>query len=178
LDLHQLEGTIGMAYSYLKEIRTKDDARNKKLEESELFKKVVATFEACKTTHNGSFPRHPKLDMAIKLLVNFFESDSDAGSDADNGAGSDDESIKGNLHKSKAMVFVTHREAVNELVEALGTEGPKIRPSVFIGQGISKHGKKGQSQKEQLEVQLHQIFVYNLTVGSGTGRPEIPAWRI
>lgn len=167
-----------MAYSYLKEICTKDDARNKKLEESELFKKVVATFEACKTTHNGSFPRHPKLDMAIELLVNFFGSDSDAGSDADNGAGSDDESIKGNLHKSKAMVFVTHREAVNELVEALGTEGPKIRPSVFIGQGINKHGKKGQSQKEQLEVQLHQIFVYILTVGSGTGRPEIPAWGI
>lgn len=147
-----------MAYSYLKEICTKDDApknqqaQNKKLQESELFKKVVSTFEACKATHNGSFPRHPKLNMAIKLLVNYFGSDSDVDSNGGSDGGSDDESVKGNLNKPKAMVFVTHREAVNELVEALGTEGPKIRPSVFIGQGMNKHGKKGQSQKEQLEV--------------------------
>lgn len=147
-----------MAYSYLQEMSTKDDvskvqkAQNKKLRESELFKKVVATFEACKATHNGSFPRHPKLDMAIQLLVNYFGTDSDADSDTDSDTDRSNERVKDNLHKPKAMVFVTHREAVDELVEAFGMEGPKIRPSVFIGQGMDKHGKKGQSQKEQLEV--------------------------
>ncbi|KAL9715744.1 3'-5' DNA helicase [Leucoagaricus gongylophorus] len=72
-----LEGTIGMAYSCLKEVSEKDaddgatknqQAQSKKLRESELFKKTIATFEACKMTPSGPFPRHPKLDMAIELL--------------------------------------------------------------------------------------------------------------
>jgi len=147
-----LEGTIGMAYSCLKEVSEKDaddgatknqQAQSKKLRESELFKKTIATFEACKMTPSGPFPRHPKLDMAIELLASYFIQQR---SDSDN------EGVEGSPNKSKAMVFVTHREAVDELVGAFDTKQPIIRPSMFIGQGMDKHGKKGQSQKEQLEV--------------------------
>jgi ATP-dependent DNA helicase MPH1 len=83
------------------------------------------------------------MDMTVHLLVKYY---GERLSDSDNEGGGGDSDM------SKAMVFVTHREAVDEIVEALNAHEPMIRASKFIGQGMDKHGKKGQAQKEQLEV--------------------------
>lgn len=53
---------------------------------------------------------------------------------------------------SKAMVFVSFRSCVEEIVEFLNKDQPLIRATKFIGQGDDKSGKKGLSQKEQLKV--------------------------
>ncbi|KXN84777.1 ATP-dependent DNA helicase mfh1 [Leucoagaricus sp. SymC.cos] len=148
-----LEGTIGMAYSYLKESSERDAAehatknqqiQSKKLRESELFKKTMGLFEACRETATGPFPAHPKLEKLLRLLIDFYGQKLPDGDIED----SEEEPVG----ESKTMVFVTHREAVDEIVEALNTHRPLIRASRFIGQGMDKHGKRGQAQKEQLEI--------------------------
>lgn len=165
-----LEGTIDMAYSYLQEVSTKDTSENasknwqaqcKKLRESELFKKTMAAFEACRTIPTGPFLTHPKKDKATRLLIDYFGrqlQDSD-----------DEDDAEGRL-ESRAMVFISHREAVEELVEALNVQSPIIRASMFIGQGTDKHGKRGQSQKEQLEtIQKFQAGEFNVLVATCIG---------
>ncbi|KAF9451787.1 P-loop containing nucleoside triphosphate hydrolase protein [Macrolepiota fuliginosa MF-IS2] len=165
-----LEGTIGMAFSYLKEASQKDmeegarqnqGAQSKKLRENVLFKKTMAAFEACKETPTGPFLPHPKMDKAVDILVKYY---GEKLPDSDQEEGGEDSG------ESKAMVFVSHREAVDEIVEALDRHRPMIRASRFIGQGIDKHGKKGQAQKEQLEtIQKFQSGEFNVLVATCIG---------
>lgn len=144
-----------MAYSYLKEISEKDmdeqarknqQVQSKKLRENDLFKKTVAAFEALRTSPTGPFPPHPKMEKAVHLLVEYY------GQKLPDNDWEESEESEESSGESKAMVFVTHREAVDEIVEALNVHQPMIRASRFIGQGTDKHGKRGQAQKEQLEV--------------------------
>jgi ATP-dependent DNA helicase MPH1 len=53
------------------------------------------------------------------------------------------------------MVFVTFREAVDEIVDFLNQESPLLRVAKFIGQGIDRKGNKGLAQREQLEVSIY-----------------------
>jgi hypothetical protein len=53
---------------------------------------------------------------------------------------------------SKMIVFATFRDYVEEIVEHLNQEDPIIRATAFVGQGSSKKGQKGMTQKEQLAV--------------------------
>jgi ATP-dependent DNA helicase MPH1 len=141
-----------MAYSFLKSASEKDSddsasasnkAQSKRLRENDLFKKLMSAFEACKTMSPSGFPPHPKMEKTVNLLVDYY---GQRLPDSDNEEGDEDSS------SSKAMVFVTHREAVDEIVEALNAHRPMIRASRFIGQGTDRHGNRGQAQKEQLEV--------------------------
>lgn len=82
----------------------------------------------------SGFTTHPKMERLKVLLLQHF-ADSDDG-------------------PSKAMVFVSQREAVEEIVETLGMESPIIRASKFVGQGTDTEGRKGMSQKAQIEVRI------------------------
>ncbi|KAI0321123.1 hypothetical protein OF83DRAFT_1051753 [Amylostereum chailletii] len=95
------------------------------------------------------FAIHPKMEKLKMLIIQHFGQkmpDTDVQvvesiGEAENAAVS-----------TRAMVFVTNREAIDEVVEFLNQESPLIRSSKFIGQGTDKQGKKGMLQREQLDI--------------------------
>ncbi|KAH9006014.1 P-loop containing nucleoside triphosphate hydrolase protein [Lactarius hatsudake] len=93
---------------------------------------------------SNGFAVHPKLEMLKVLVMDHFGQrlrDENA-SDADVRVGED----------TRAMVFVTFREAVDEIVDFLNQDSPLLRANKFIGQGIDKKGNKGLAQREQLDI--------------------------
>lgn len=142
---------MGMCYNYLQEISREPDgdsatgpgkvsaaSKQKKLRSDPLFQAVIRELEI---QRGRGFMVHPKMDLLKTLVVQHF-----AGKLGDEG---DEEK---EAEETRVMVFVTFREAVDEIVEALNFERPLIRANKFIGQGTDKQGKKGLAQKEQLEV--------------------------
>jgi ATP-dependent DNA helicase MPH1 len=97
------------------------------------------------------FAIHPKLEKLKTLVVHHFGQRLHNGvaSNADEHAGED----------TRAMVFVTFREAVDEIVNFLNQESPLLRATKFIGQGIDRKGNKGLAQREQLDVSLFLRFI-------------------
>lgn len=143
----QMEMSISMCYGFLKEIvDTQDDTGAKRnLRKSDGFKSLMTKFE--EQAERG-FSMHPKMDVLRTLLIDHFGQqlpDDVEGSDAQPG-------------QSRAMVFVSFRQCVEEVVELLNKESPMIRAKAFIGQGTDKQGKKGYAQKEQLEVCMIHYF--------------------
>ncbi len=55
------------------------------------------------------------------------------------------------------------RESVNEVVACLSQHGPTIKPMSFIGQA-GAGGKKGLTQREQIEVILSFLFAQSSSV--------------
>lgn len=138
-----------MCHTYLHEVSREPDsepgpgkatarAKQRKLWNDPLFRTVLGELDLQKTRR---FPVHPKLDLLKRLVVQYFGEKL--------GNNSEEE---GDTEETRVMVFVTFREAVDEIVENLNSERPLIRAHRFIGQGTDKQGKKGQAQKEQLEV--------------------------
>lgn len=93
------------------------------------------------------FAVHPKLEKLKTLVVHHFgqrlrdDDNSNASERTDEG--------------TRAIVFVTFREAVDEIVNFLNQESPLLKATKFIGQGIDKQGNKGLAQHEQLDVSSH-----------------------
>lgn len=144
-----------MCYTYLQELsREKDEDENagqgkgaaasksKKLRHDPLFQ---ATMRELENQRSRGFSVHPKMDLLKTLVVQHFAKNL-----------ADDDAEERSNEETRAMVFVTFREAVDEIVEALNFERPLIRASKFIGQGTDKQGKKGLAQKEQLEVLISE----------------------
>jgi ATP-dependent DNA helicase MPH1 len=106
-----------------------------------------ALMEELRLQKSMGFTVHPKLEMLKTLVVQHFGQrlHDDGGSNA--GERSDED--------TRAMVFVTFREAVDEIVEFLNQESPLLRATKFIGQGIDKKGNRGLAQREQLDVSLY-----------------------
>ena len=142
----QMEMSVNMCYGFLKGIADGvDDSSGKKaIRKSDAFKSLMAKFEEQATR---GFSMHPKMDVLRTLLIDHF---AQRLPDEANGEG-------GQPSESRAMVFVSFRECVEEIVELLNKESPIIRAKPFIGQGTDKQGKKGYAQKEQLEVRLSYI---------------------
>jgi ATP-dependent DNA helicase MPH1 len=92
------------------------------------------------------FAIHPKLEKLKTLVVHHFGQrlPNNVASNVDEHPGED----------TRAMVFVTFREAVDEIVNFLNQESPLLRATKFIGQGIDRKGNKGLAQREQLDVSL------------------------
>ena len=130
-----------MCYGFLKGIvEAKEDSAGKKaIRKSDGFKSLMAKFE--EQAARG-FTMHPKMDTLRTLLIDHF---AQGLPDEADGAGAQ-------AKESRAMVFVSFRECVEEIVELLNKDSPIIRAKPFIGQGTDKQGKKGYAQKEQLEV--------------------------
>lgn len=100
--------------------------------------------EELRLQKSRGFAVHPKLEKLKMLVVQHFGQrlHDDGGSNADERS---DEN-------TRAMVFVTFREAVDEIVDFLNQESPLLRATKFIGQGTDKKGNKGLAQREQLDV--------------------------
>ncbi|KAI0662624.1 hypothetical protein C8Q70DRAFT_1128612 [Cubamyces menziesii] len=154
-----MENSISMCYTYLKGIADgfDDNGGKKALRKMEGFTQLMKEFE--KQAARG-FSMHPKMDTLKTLLVDHFAKqlpDGDGGASAPGG-------------QSRAMVFVSFRECVEEIVELLNKESPIIRAKAFIGQGTDKQGKRGYAQKEQLEViQQFKAGVHNVLVSTSIG---------
>jgi len=148
-----------MCYNYLEEISRENDeddadgpgkkaaAKTKKLRSEPMFQAVMREIEM---QRNKGFAVHPKMDRLKGLAVQHFaEKLADDSEVIDTGDGKEGQAER---EDTKVMVFVTFRECVDEIVEALNFERPLIRATKFVGQGTDKQGKKGMAQKEQLEV--------------------------
>lgn len=110
-----------------------------KLKSDSTFQKLLADLEASQK-RPGGFGMHPKMETLKTLLVQHF------------GQRIPGDEEDGEVNGTRAMVFVTYRECVDEIVEVLNQESPLLKATRFVGQGVDKQGKKGFAQKEQLEV--------------------------
>lgn len=100
-----------------------------------------------KLQKSNGFAIHPKLEMLKTLVIDHFGQqlrDDDDASTTDVQVGDN----------TRAMVFVTFRQAVDEIVDFLNQESPLLRATKFIGQGIDKKGNKGLAQREQMDASL------------------------
>lgn len=114
------------------------ETRKKKIHANPLFLSIMAEIRA---QNAQGFSIHPKMEKMKTLIVQHFGARMSEEGDPEEGHGA-----------TKAMIFVTHRAMVDEIVEVLNQEKPLIRATPFIGQGTDKKGKKGLAQREQLEV--------------------------
>jgi len=93
---------------------------------------------------SNGFAIHPKLETLKTLMIDHFGQRSRIDDASTVGVQVSDD--------TRAMVFVTFREAVDEIVDFLNQESPLLRTTKFIGQATNKKGKKGLAQREQLDV--------------------------
>ncbi|KAI0639199.1 hypothetical protein C8Q77DRAFT_45651 [Trametes polyzona] len=152
-----MENSIAMCYGYLKGIADgHDDTSSKKaIRKTEGFANLMKELE--KQAARG-FSMHPKMDTLRTLLIDHFAKQMP------------EDGANGPQSKSRAMVFVSFRECVEEIVELLNKESPIIRAKAFIGQGTDKQGKRGYAQKEQLEViEQFKSGKYNVLVSTSIG---------
>ncbi|KAJ7139882.1 hypothetical protein C8R44DRAFT_765650 [Mycena epipterygia] len=158
-----IEGTIGMCNTCMQDLADdkeddteggkKKSAKAKKLREDPLFQAVLKELDLQRLR---GFAMHPKMERLKALVVQHFAERM----------GEDGQETE----ETKVMVFVTFREAVDEIVDALNLEKPLIRANKFIGQGTDKQGKKGLAQKQQLEViQKFKTGEYNVLVATSIG---------
>jgi ATP-dependent DNA helicase MPH1 len=103
-----------------------------------------ALMDELRLQKSTGFATHPKLEKLKTLVVHHFGQrlPNDVASNADELSGED----------TRAMVFVTFREAVDEIVGFLNQESPLLRATKFVGQSMDRKGNKGLAQREQLDV--------------------------
>ncbi|KAG5639303.1 hypothetical protein H0H81_004505 [Sphagnurus paluster] len=161
-----IEGTLGMCHTYMTELaRGKEESepapgkaptKKKGLRDDPTFQAVMRELDSQRAR---GFSVHPKMDRLKTLVIQHF------GQYLPN---PDDREAKPN--ETRVMVFVTFREAVDEIVEALNSEGNLIRAHKFIGQGTDKQGKRGLAQKEQLDIiERFKTGEFNVLVATSIG---------
>ncbi|KAJ7597268.1 hypothetical protein C8J56DRAFT_919639 [Mycena floridula] len=157
-----IEGTIEMCYTSLSEIKAlaavtgAEGAEKravglaKKIRDEPMFQTAMSELE---TQRAVGFPIHPKMDRMEALILNHFGANEDGDSEA-----------------TKVMVFVSYREAVEQITETLNRHRPLIRATKFVGQSNDRGGKKGMAQKQQLEViKQFKADVFNVLVATSIG---------
>jgi ATP-dependent DNA helicase MPH1 len=148
-----MEASLNMCYTCLKEAtdgvvsdesgKTKSSKTAKgQLKGDSAFLSLMSEIEMMRS-RVGGFGPHPKMEVLKMLMIQHF------------GLRMEDEGREAQevqeAQETRAMVFVTNRGCVDELVEWLNLESPLLRATKFVGQGTDKQGKKGFAQKEQLE---------------------------
>lgn len=153
-----MEASVTMCLHSLQDlIRDKESSDQKKkkapskLKSDTTFQRLLADLEAGQK-RPGGFGMHPKMETLKTLLVQHFGQRI-----------SDGDREEAEVNDTRAMVFVTYRECVDEIVEVLNQESPLVKATRFVGQGVDKQGKKGFAQKEQLEVR-HTSDVFFITL--------------
>ncbi|KAG8220105.1 P-loop containing nucleoside triphosphate hydrolase protein [Butyriboletus roseoflavus] len=159
-----MEASVSMCLHSLQDlVRDKEGSDQKKKRASKLnsdstFQKLLADLEAGQK-RPGGLGMHPKMETLKTLLVQHFGQKIPDGDEEDAG-----------MNGTRAMVFVTYRECVDEIVEVLNQESPLLKATRFVGQGIDKQGKKGFAQKEQLEViRKFKAGEFNVMVSTSIG---------
>ncbi|KIK99878.1 hypothetical protein PAXRUDRAFT_822238 [Paxillus rubicundulus Ve08.2h10] len=164
-----MEASVAMCLGSLRDLiadKDKPDDGKKKapsknqLKQDPTFQKLLTDLEA-RRHRPGGFGMHPKMETLKALLVQHFGvrmAEGNEGGDAGSGA------------DTRAMVFVTYRECVDEIVEVLNQESPLLKATRFVGQGVDKQGKRGFAQREQLEViKKFKTGEFNILVSTSIG---------
>jgi ATP-dependent DNA helicase MPH1 len=157
--MYQLEGTINMAYTSLMALNQPEAEEGKKAKGKALrslshFKDLVKELESQK---ERGFSMHPKMDQLRTLIVEHFGQRMGEEPGEEGAA-------------TRAMIFVTYRQAIDEIVDALNFDQPLIRATKFVGQGTDTQGNKGMSQKEQLEIiRKFKADEFNVLVATSIG---------
>ena len=131
---------MGMSHTYMRELASDDSGNRSRAIQFRSDPKFHAVMKEMQSSRR--YP-HPKMDRLKMLLKQHLEC--------------------GDITK-KAMVFVTHRECVEEIVNMLDAEKPLIRATRFVGQGSDKQGKKGCDHKKQQEVGQHPFSLSSTNV--------------
>ncbi|KAG2160089.1 uncharacterized protein EDB93DRAFT_1113395 [Suillus bovinus] len=154
-----MEASTGMCHNCLLEISAEkeDDSGKKKgsatsgLRKDKNFMALLSELEVQKV-RPGGYGMHPKMETLKMLLLQHFGARMGEG------------------EETRAMVFVTYRECVDEIVHILNEEQPLLKVTRFIGQGTDKQGRKGFAQKEQLEViKKFKAGEFNVLVSTSIG---------
>ncbi|KAG1777424.1 hypothetical protein EV702DRAFT_1103196 [Suillus placidus] len=154
-----MEASTGMCHNCLLEISAEkeDDSGKKKgsatggLRKDKNFMALLSELEVQKV-RPGGYGMHPKMETLKMLLLQHFGARMGEG------------------EETRAMVFVTYRECVDEIVHILNEEKPLLKVTRFIGQGTDKQGRKGFAQKEQLEViKKFKAGEFNVLVSTSIG---------
>uniref|UniRef100_A0A0W0FY27 ATP-dependent DNA helicase n=1 Tax=Moniliophthora roreri TaxID=221103 RepID=A0A0W0FY27_MONRR len=159
-----VEGTTGMCYTAVQKLVAEAKAEegskqkaNKAVAITTLpaFKSAMDELEMQK---RRGFANHPKMEKMLRLIIDYF------------GQKLPEPGVDEQTDQSKAMVFVTNREAVEEIVQAMDAHRPLLRASRFIGQGTDVRGQKGLAQREQLEViNKFKTGEFNVLVATSIG---------
>ncbi|KAI8082655.1 uncharacterized protein B0P05DRAFT_586308 [Gilbertella persicaria] len=106
------------------------------------------------------FVGHPKMDQLVSILLNHFASLSEG-------------------KTSRAMVFSSYRNSVQDIVNVLNRHSPILLPSFFVGQASDKHGTKGLKQTEQQAViQKFKRGEFNVLVSTSIGEEGLDIGEI
>ncbi|KAF8895043.1 hypothetical protein CPB84DRAFT_1816042 [Gymnopilus junonius] len=173
--LYLLTGSFGACYQYLEDLTSgkgeqdeeggsKKNTGGKKFKDDATFRALMQELELQRARGWGS---HPKIQKLKSILINHF------------GSKLADEPGQGEADDTKVMVFSSFRGVVDDLVEELEKEKPLIRAARFIGQGADKQGKKGMSQKEQLElIKKFKAGEFNVLVATCIGEEGLDIGEI
>ncbi|XP_065063159.1 Fanconi anemia group M protein homolog [Rhopilema esculentum] len=109
---------------------------------------------------NSLFSSHPKLQKLEEIVVDHFEKSKE----------------KEPIHSSQTplntriMIFSQYRDSVQEITAVLSKHQPLVNVMSFVGQNGAGKGKKGLTQKEQLEViERFRKGGYNVLVSTSVG---------
>ncbi|KAF9243791.1 P-loop containing nucleoside triphosphate hydrolase protein [Melanogaster broomeanus] len=164
-----MEASVSMCFGTLQGLVADkdkpDDGKKKPPSKSRVkpdpaLQRLLADLDA-RRNRPGGFGMHPKMETLKTLLVQHFGVRMPEGNEGGEASDAGD---------TRAMVFVTYRECVDEIVEVLNQESPLLKATRFVGQGVDKHGKKGIAQKEQLEViEKFKTGEFNVLVSTSIG---------
>ncbi|KAG1769606.1 hypothetical protein EDD22DRAFT_977468 [Suillus occidentalis] len=141
-------GALARAMGYLGRRR---GSATSSLRKDKNFMALLSELEVQKV-RPGGYAMHPKMETLKMLLLQHFGARMGEG------------------EETRAMVFVTYRECVDEIVHILNEEQPLLKVMRFIGQGTDKQGRKGFAQKEQLEViKKFKAGEFNVLVSTSIG---------
>lgn len=83
------------------------------------------------------FYGHPKLNRLEEVVLDHFRNfQSDEG-------------------QTRVMIFSQYRDSVREIADMLSRHAPLVRVMSFMGHATTNRSSKGQTHKEQIEVQTH-----------------------
>ncbi|EOR02812.1 ATP-dependent DNA helicase MPH1 [Wallemia ichthyophaga EXF-994] len=138
--------SIEIFYQNLQELSgKKQDPDTKKTIE-----KLMLSIESERSRRNGRLS-HPKMEKVESLLLDHFTNFSTEKTE------------------TRAIVFASLRETVDEVVEQINTHSPILRAAAFVGQAAS-NGKKGLNQKQQQKVMNeYKDGTFNVLVSTSIG---------
>lgn len=110
----------------------KNSKTSAKIASSEAFVTLFRETQQVMSAPGGDL--HPKMVVMLDDMKAHFQAAEDRG------------------EQTRVMVFCSHRDMVEELVEYINRKRPLLRAERFIGQGSDTKGRKGFNQKQQLDV--------------------------
>jgi Fanconi anemia group M protein len=110
-----------------------------------------------------NFSSHIKMERLTEIVLKHFQDFQS------------DESGK----ETRAIIFSQYRESVEEIVAHLNKHQPLVRVMSFVGQSAGAKGKKGLTQKEQLQViSRFQSGGYNVLVSTSIGEEGLDIGQV